>query len=152
MILRIVLFLIINFAGLGLGGLFTGDGVSSDWYSHLNKAPWTPPGWVFGAAWTTIMICFAIYMSFLWESVENRRLLITLFALQWVLNFAWNPVFFHYQAVLLGLIVISALTLLVGFFLFNYWSSIKVKSLLIAPYLLWLLIATSLNAYVWVNN
>ena len=42
MILRILLFLIINFGGLFIGGLFTGEGVPSDWYQNLNKAPWTP--------------------------------------------------------------------------------------------------------------
>lgn len=152
MILRIILFLIINFAGLGLGGLFTGDGVSSDWYTQLNKAPWTPPGWVFGAAWTTIMICFAIYMSLLWEKVVDKKQLIILFVIQWVLNFAWNPLFFYYKEVLIALITISGLTLLVGYFLYKYWSTIKTQSLLIAPYLIWLLIATSLNAYILINN
>lgn len=63
MIARIALFLVLNFAALGIGGLFSGQGVPSDWYTGLNKAPWTPPGWVFGSAWTIIMICFAIYMA-----------------------------------------------------------------------------------------
>ena len=57
MIKRLFVFLLINFGALALGGLFTSDGVISDWYEQLNKAPWTPPGWVFGAAWTTIMVC-----------------------------------------------------------------------------------------------
>lgn len=43
MIKRIILFLVLNFAALAIGGLFTGDGVPSEWYQNLNKAPWTPP-------------------------------------------------------------------------------------------------------------
>lgn len=152
MIYRILIFLVINFAALGLGSLFTNTGVSSDWYANLNKAPWTPPGWVFGAAWTTIMICFAVYMSYAWDNVTNRNLLVGLFSLQWVLNILWNPVFFKLHAVLMGLIVITSLTILVGYFLFNYWSLLKNKSLLVLPYFLWLLIATSLNAYIFLNN
>ena len=66
MILRTIIFLLINFAGLFIGGLFTGEGVPSDWYQNLNKAPWTPPGWVFGFAWTTIMICFSLFKC-LWK-------------------------------------------------------------------------------------
>ena len=62
MVLRVIIFLVLNFAALGLGGLFTSKGVPSDWYQHLNKAPWTPPGWAFGFAWTLIMICFSFYM------------------------------------------------------------------------------------------
>jgi tryptophan-rich sensory protein len=152
MITRLVLFLVINFAGLAVGGLFTGKGVPSDWYVNLAKAPWTPPGWAFGAAWTTIMVCFAVYLAYLWPAVENKNLLLTLFVVQWVLNVAWNPAFFHFHQVLGGLFIISGLTVLVGFFLFFYWPTIQLKSLLILPYFVWLLIATSLNGYIFLKN
>jgi len=152
MALRIILFLIINFAALGAGSLFTSDGVTSDWYLNLNKAPWTPPGWVFGAAWTTIMICFSLYMAFAWENVKNRNTLLTLFIIQLILNVGWNPVFFHFQNMSIGLVVISALTLLMGYFLFRYWPLLKTKSLLLLPYCIWLVIATSLNGYALFNN
>ena len=152
MLYRILIFLVLNFAALGIGSLFTSSGVSSDWYSNLNKAPWTPPGWVFGAAWTTIMICFAFYMAYAWNTVANRNQLIGLFVVQWVFNILWNPVFFKYHEVFFGLIVISALTLLVGYFLISYWNQLNMKSLLIVPYFLWLLIATSLNAYILMKN
>ena len=152
MILRLILFLGLNFAALAIGGLFTGTGVPSDWYQGLAKAPWTPPGWVFGAAWTTIMICFAFYMVLAWESIARINLLIGLFALQWVLNVLWNPVFFSLQAVLPGLLIISGLTIVVGYFQFGFLKELKWKVLLVAPYFIWLLIATSLNAYVLMYN
>jgi benzodiazapine receptor len=152
MVLRLILFLIINFAALGLGGLFTGSGVSSTWYAELNKAPWTPPGWVFGAAWTLIMVCFSVYMAYLWPKAENKTFLLKLFALQWILNVLWNPVFFYYQNVTLGLLVILSLTFLVGYFLFRYAPSLGFKSVLILPYFLWLIIASSLNLYILIKN
>lgn len=152
MVTRIVIFLVLNFGALAIGGLFTGSGVSSEWYQTLSKAPWTPPGWVFGAAWTTIMIAFSIYMAFVWDAAGGIKYLVGLYALQWILNVAWNPVFFYYHNMVLGLVVISSLTLLVGFLLFRYWPELRFKSLLIAPYLIWLVIATSLNAYAVVNN
>ena len=152
MILRLIVFLLINFGALALGSYFTGSGVSSDWYANLAKAPWTPPGWVFGFAWTTIMVCFSIYMAYLWPSTENKKLLVALFAIQWILNVSWNPAFFYMHNALLGLIIISALTVLVGTFLMYYWSEIKLKVLLVLPYFTWLLIATSLNAYILLKN
>ena len=97
MIQRLLLFLLINFAALGIGGLFTGDGVSSEWYANLNKAPWTPPGWVFGFAWTTIMLCYAVYMALLWPSTDDKVFLVSLFSAQFLLNVLWNPVFFYFQ-------------------------------------------------------
>jgi len=152
MVIRLLIFLGLNFVALAIGGMFTGSGVSSEWYASLNKAPWTPPGWVFGAAWTFLMICFGFYLAWLWPKLENKTLLIGLYSLQWVLNVGWNPVFFYFQNTNLGLLVISALTLLCVFLLVFYWPELKSKSLFILPYVLWLLIATSLNAFISLNN
>ncbi|MEZ5047039.1 MAG: TspO/MBR family protein [Chitinophagaceae bacterium] len=152
MIYKLIIFLILNFGAIALGGLFTGRGVASDWYIKLSKAPWTPSGWVFGVAWTAIMICFSLYMAKVWTAIENKRLLILLYSVQWILNIGWNPTFFYYNKVLTALFLISALTVLIGFFLLFYWQTLKLKSLLIAPYLIWLLIATSLNAYIFLKN
>lgn len=152
MILKIILFLLLNFAALGIGGRFTSKGVASNWYQNLNQAPWTPPGWVFGAAWTLIMICFAVYMAYLWDSGIDQKKLLYLFAIQWILNVAWNPIFFHYHAVLLGFITITLLTLLIAYFLFQFKNEVQIKSLLILPYFIWLIIATSLNGYILFFN
>ncbi|MDZ4668325.1 MAG: TspO/MBR family protein [bacterium] len=149
---RLILFLLINFGALALGGFFTGKGVTSEWYNGLLKAPWTPPGWVFGFAWTTIMICFSVYMAFLWPSIDNKTFIVAVYGIQWILNVAWNPAFFYFHHVSLGLIIISALTMLVGYFLVSFWPQLKYKSWLIVPYFLWLIIATSLNGYIFLNN
>lgn len=152
MYIRLLVFLLLNMAALVVGGLFTGPGVGSEWYAALNKAPWTPPGWVFGAAWSLIMICLAVYMALLWSRVTNRTYLIALYTLQWLLNVSWNPVFFAYNHVALALVVICSLTLVIFLFLLAYLKRHLVISMLILPYFLWLLIATSLNAYIYVSN
>ena len=152
MIYRLIIFLLINFGALAIGGLFTAKGVPSEWYESLTKAPWTPPGWVFGFAWTTIMICFSVYMAWLWPIAENKKLLLILFIVQWILNVSWNPAFFYYHNILAGLFLITGLTLLIGFFLFFYWPELKSRSVFIFPYLTWLIIATSLNAYIYLKN
>ncbi len=148
----LLIFLVLNFAALGIGSIFTEEGVSSAWYQSLNIAPWTPPGWVFGAAWTTIMICFAIYMMYAWNAVKNQLHLTILYSLQWILNVSWNPIFFKFYDPQPALIIISVLTLLLTYWLLVYLPALKLKSLWIAPYVIWLLIATSLNAYIVFNN
>lgn len=152
MLLRIIIFLILNFAALAIGSLLMGEGSSSLWYSSLNTAPWTPPGWVFGAAWTTIMLCFSYYMAEVWKHSADRKRLAMEYGLQWVLNVSWNFFFFNLEHSVFGLIIISLLTVLVGFFLFKYRKTIGFKSVFILPYFIWLLIATSLNAYVVFYN
>ena len=152
MVYRLILFLVINFGALAVGGIFTSAGVSSSWYENIQKAPWTPPGWVFGAAWTSIMIFFSIYLATAWPKIENKKILIGLFTLQWMLNVGWNPIFFYYQNMLLGLAVILLLTFLIGFILMFYWKEVKFISLFILPYFVWLIIATSLNWYILLKN
>ena len=152
MVYRLILFLLLNFSALAIGGFFTGKGVPSNWYLELIKAPWEPPGWVFGAAWSTIMICFSIYMSFLWDISKNRKKIMVLFGLQWVLNVGWSPAFFYFRNVILGMLIISTLTLLIGYLMYNFRHDLKSKSILFLPYLIWLVIATSLNGYILFNN
>ena len=151
MIKRIVLFLIVNFLGLAIGSFFTSDGVFSDWYLGLHKAPWTPPGWVFGAAWTTIMICFSVYLGFFFNSIPKKRKRL-LFGLQWMLNIGWSPLFFYFHSIGTALLCITLLTILIAYLMFNDWKEMKMKSLLLMPYLVWLIIATSLNSYILFYN
>jgi tryptophan-rich sensory protein len=151
-ILPIIVFGVLNFAALGIGGMLTSSGVVSEWYAELNKAPWTPPGWVFGAAWTTIMLAFAVFMGFLWSKTKIRRGVFLIYAFQWLLNVGWNAVFFGNHNVLLGQIVIFLLLVLVGVYLFGFWKVLRFQSLLIAPYFIWLIIANSLNAYILFMN
>ena len=151
-VLRLIIFLIINFGALGLGGLFTNSGVTSEWYQNLNKAPWTPPGWVFGAAWTTIMVCFSIFMSYATKNISLNSGFLVFFGIQVVLNILWNPLFFYFKLTGISLAVIVLLLLVVIYIFYLKLPELRIKSLLITPYIIWLIIATSLNAFVVIKN
>lgn len=146
------LFLILNFGALALGSLLMGSSpIENEWYVHLNKAPWTPPGWVFGATWTTIMLLFTIYLTIQEKEKLNNKRFLVLFTLQFLTNVLWNPIFFHFHWTFLGMIVmlllIVSLVLMLYFFNLRSW-----KSILLLPYLLWLSVAFTLNAYSWSMN
>ncbi|WP_397362462.1 TspO/MBR family protein [Olleya sp. R77988] len=147
----LILFLLINFGALALGSWLMNNGPMTDWYTSLNQAPWTPPGWVFGVAWTIIMVCFSIYLAYLFLKSDSTKLRLA-FTLQVFLNVIWNYVFFNQHQVALGLVVISALTVVIFTFFFSNKKEIKNISYLLLPYMVWLLIATSLNAYILLNN
>ena len=146
-----IVFLIINFGALGIGNWLMGNGAQSEWYLNLNKAPWTPEGWVFGAAWTTVMLCFSAYMAFLWNQRRTFKV-ISLFSVQFILNVSWNYFFFGLHWISVALAILIGLTIIVAAFLFTYYKDLKLKSLLILPYFLWLLVALSLNLYASIYN
>ena len=148
----LAIFLLINFGGLAIGNWLMNSGPMSTWYLELDKAPWTPPGWVFGAAWTLIMICFSIYLANLFhknKSVEKYWV----FLLALIFNVSWNYIFFNQQLTAWGLVNIVILTVLIFYFFFRFNSEkIKTYRLLLLPYMIWLCLATSLNAYIVFNN
>ncbi|MEL0456663.1 TspO/MBR family protein [Flavobacteriaceae bacterium SZ-1-7] len=146
-----IIFLIINFGALAIGSWLMANGPETAWYQNLNKAPWTPPGWVFGAAWTTIMVCFSFYMAFLYKAI-SKGMVLWLFTLQFVLNVIWNYIFFNRHFIGLGFTTILLLTSLIVIFMIKFKKEIGIKTVLIIPYFVWLCIATSLNGYILLNN
>ena len=146
-----IFFLVLNFGALFLGSWLMNSGPTSEWYLTLNKAPWTPPGWVFGAAWFTIMFCFSIYLAYLFRDNVSRFLII-LYTFQLFFNVIWNYVFFNKHMIGLGLLVIVLLTLLVFFFFFSFKTTPSQVKYLLLPYMVWLCLATSLNTYILLKN
>jgi benzodiazapine receptor len=145
-------FFIVNFGALALGSFLMGSSpIENDWYIQLNKAPWTPPGWVFGLAWSSIMILFTLFLTFQDEDKIRSKRFISLFTLQFITNVIWNPIFFYFHWTLVGLIIIFLLFLSLVF-LMLYFKPINWRSTLLFPYLIWLTIAFSLNAYSWWMN
>ncbi|MDA7558890.1 tryptophan-rich sensory protein [Flavobacteriaceae bacterium] len=146
------LFLFVNFLGLYVGSLLMDQGPSSFWYLGLNQAPWTPPGWVFGIAWSSIMICFSIYLTYLLQDF-NSIIFWIIYIIQCILNISWNYVFFNLHSTVYGLIIIVLLTIVIVFYFFNFKSpQLMFKKYLLFPYILWLFIASSLNLYIVIYN
>jgi tryptophan-rich sensory protein len=146
---QLILFLLINFGGLALGSFLMGNPADNEWYQSLDKAPWTPPGWVFGAAWFSIMLFYSIFMQQLLKTKsDNSKSIKWLFGLSVFFNVCWNPIFFVHHYVVIGLVFLIALfILLIQLFRISLQHQSKI-ALLLLPYLIWMLIAISLNAYV----
>tara|TARA_B100000795_G_scaffold111661_1_gene82530 strand:- start:269 stop:730 length:462 start_codon:yes stop_codon:yes gene_type:complete len=146
-----LLFIVINFSGLAIGSWLMNNGPLSNWYTNLNQAPWTPPGFVFGIAWTLIMICFSIYLGKLFTE-DNTSKNRTIFLIQFIFNVSWNFIFFNQHLVLFALINILLLTSLLFVYFFKFSSAVHNYKYLLLPYILWLCVATSLNLYILVHN
>jgi benzodiazapine receptor len=146
-----ILFLTLNFGGLAIGSWLMNNGPLTDWYTNLNQAPWTPPGIVFGIAWTLIMICFSIYLGKLFLDNNSKKMKI-IFLIQFILNVSWNFIFFNQHLVLVGLITITLLTSLLFIYFFKLSNKVGNYKYLLLPYMIWLSIATSLNLYILVHN
>ncbi len=147
----ILFFLIINMGSLGIGSWLMNNGPKTDWYINLNKAPWSPPGWLFGFAWTTIMVCFSILLAHLFSKKVSKKIKIA-FTIQVFLNIIWNFIFFNQHLILLGLINIILLTIVIYYLFFKIKISAPKYRFLLLPYMIWSVLATSLNSYILIYN
>ena len=150
--MRLLVFFILNFGALALGSYMMGEGPMDSWYTNLNKAPWTPPGWVFGVSWTLIMICLSIFMNKAVQIEALRTSILWIYGVQLVLNILWNPLFFNFHWTGLALIEIILLVFVVGFMAIKAKPYLPQLTWLLTPYLIWLTIAITLNAYALQNN
>ncbi len=80
-----------------LGGTATDIG---PWYYGLSKPAWQPPDWLFGPAWTFIYASTALAGVLAWKHLQGsdrRRGLLSLFALNALLNVTWSELFFGFR-------------------------------------------------------
>ena len=150
--MRLLVFFILNFGALALGSYIMGEGPMDSWYTNLNKAPWTLPGWVFGVSWTLIMICLSIFMNKAVQIEALRTSILWIYGVQLVLNILWNPLFFNFHWTGLALIEIILLVFVVGFMAIKAKPYLPQLTWLLTPYVIWLTIAITLNAYALQNN
>jgi tryptophan-rich sensory protein len=126
----------------------------NNWYETLNRAPWTPPNYVFGIVWSILYVLMFISFTLVFFNKKCKGFCepILFFLLQLVLNLSWTTVFFTYKQLVAGLILIFTLICLVAYTAHQFYSIDKTASLLLIPYLLWLCVAFSLNAYIVMYN
>jgi len=128
-------------------GVVSNSGFGNEWYAPLEKPSFQPPGWMFGAAWTTLYTMMGIALAAIANEPPSapRSRALGLFAAQLALNFAWSPIFFGGGMIDLGLLVILAMTVLATLTTIAFWKIRLLAGALLIPYLAWLCIATALN-------
>ncbi len=119
-----------------------------DWYACLAKPSWTPPGWVFGPAWTVLYLAIATAGFLAWRAStgRRRRLVLMAWCAQLILNGAWSPIFFGAQRPGLALVDILALLMSIVAAAAIFASVSRLAAALFAPYALWVAFASALNA------
>ena len=121
------------------------------WYKDLKKSKLTPPGFVFGIAWTILYIILAIY--FVLALLQKKsELALTYFVIQMLINFSWTYVFFTRKLQSLAFVMILVMIVFSGL---SMWEMLKINKLvayLLIPYIAWLGFAAYLNGYLIFNN
>jgi len=139
-------------AGFG-SSVFTVNSIST-WYATLNKPWFSPPNVVFAPVWTILYILMGLALFLIWRSPRNRTrdIGIALFAAQLAINVIWTLAFFGLQNTVYGLLTIIPLWILIAATIYQFYKVKKWASYLLVPYIVWVSIATALNASVYLLN
>lgn len=133
--------------------------MNSAWYAAAVTAPWTPPGWMFSAAWLVLYASMAVAAWLVWrQQLFPRREALKVYASLLVLNLAWPMMFFGLYpamgsaALWLALAVIVAHAVLAVVAVLHFGPINTAAGVLMLPYVSWLLFSASLNLYAALNN
>jgi translocator protein len=134
-------------AAAATGALFS----PGEWYLRLSKPVWTPPGWVFPLAWTTLYICMSVAAAKI-AVLPGTGLALALWSVQIAFNTLWTPVFFGLHRIRAAMVVMVGLWLSVAATTLAFALHSFSAGSLMLPYLLWVTIAAALNLSVMKLN
>lgn len=135
----------------GLGGVATAGTTDSAWFEALDKPPWYPPASAFGVVWTVLYVMIAVSGYLAWRAGADRTA-IGWWGAQMALNLAWSVVFFGLRSPGWAMLVIVALAAAIGMTIRSFARVDRAAAWLLAPYLAWVLFASTLNAAIVALN
>lgn len=124
------------------------------WYQTLHKSSLTPPAIVFPIVWSILYAMIAISGWYLWQHRNHLKAKIALgfYSTQMLLNWAWSPLFFNFHLIALSFYCIIIITLLTLITILLTKNKFKFSSIMLIPYLIWLIFASYLNGVLWMLN
>ena len=125
-----------------------------DWYNELNRAPWSPPSWVFGVVWPILYMLMGVSLLLVWSSNRCKPYCrgLLYFFVQLGFNLVWTSIFFEYRMPRLALLDLW-LTLVFSYLTYIKFTKINnIAGLLLIPYIGWLCLALTLNGYIVMYN
>ena len=122
-------------------------GPDSLWFQTLDKPAIYPPPATFGIVWSILYVMVGLSLALICAAwgARGRTIALVVFAVHFLCNLAWTPVFFGMQEMTGGLVVLGLViaTLIATIVLF--WKIRVLAGVLLLPYLALVLFAFVLN-------
>ena len=125
------------------------------WYNSLNKPSWTPSPETIGTVWTILYPIIIIVNFIVIKMLINKQIsfIVALpFLINLVANLIFTPIQFGLRNFDLALLDILIVLITIIWSMLAIWPHKKVLALAFIPYLIWVVIASSLQAYITFKN
>ena len=125
-----------------------------EWYTHIAKPTWTPPGWLFGPVWGMLYLSMGFAAWLVWRQRYERSVSLSIgfYLMQLAVNGLWSWMFFGRQWIGLALVDLIILVILVAITVAVFLRIRRAAGLMMLPYLLWVSFAAALNFQIWRIN
>ena len=144
--LRLLLLIVLCF-GSGLIVASFNTASTMTWYHSLYLSPLTPPDWVFAVVWSILYGLIVLSAFLVWPVASHRY-----FYFQLVSMVLWGYTFWEARMTFWSFCILVALTLFISEMMKEFYRYSKLSAYLLIPYLLWVVFASYLNAYVFMYN
>lgn len=117
------------------------------WFQSLVKPAIYPPPMWFGIVWSVLYLVIGISVALIasaWGAF-GRGVALVVFALHFIGNLAWTPVFFAMQEMTWGLYVLGYVVVSLLVVIALFWKVRRIAAVLLLPYLAWACFASVLN-------
>ncbi|NJS15436.1 MAG: tryptophan-rich sensory protein [Sphingopyxis sp.] len=130
-----------------LSGLLSNSGFGNRWFDTLNMPDIMPPGWVFGTVWPILyaMLGFALAMILNARGAQGRALALGLYAIAFIANLLWSPLFFAAHQVTAAFYLILFMLAITIATAFAFGRIRSAAAWLLVPYMVWISFASILN-------
>jgi tryptophan-rich sensory protein len=119
---------------------------SPGWYASLNRPPWQPPDFIFGLIWPYNFIMLGVAAFNVAQSLNRIQTIswLTLFALSITAALIWAYQFYVPHNLTFAAIALGVAALLTIPVLYLTFKASLLVGILLIPYQLWVVIATTL--------
>ena len=138
-----------------VSSMYTRSSITT-WYPTLEKPFFNPPNWIFAPVWIMLYILMGVSAGLIWQKIDSQKELVKkglfFFTIQLILNGFWSVLFFGWHNILLSLIEIILLFLFIFETYLTFKKLDKTASLLLIPYMVWVIFAIILTASIYFLN
>ena len=119
---------------------------SPGWYASLNRPPWQPPAFIFGLIWPYNFIMLGVAAFNVAQSLNRIQTIswLTLFALSITAALIWAYQFYVPHNLTFAAIALGVAALLTIPVLYLTFKASSLVGILLIPYQIWVVIATTL--------
>jgi tryptophan-rich sensory protein len=142
------LIVLLGFTASQLGG------PNTPWFQSLTKPAIFPPPMWFGIVWSILYVMIGLSVAMIASAwgATGRGVALIAFALHFIGNLAWTPVFFGMQNMTAALYVLGYTVVTLVIVIALFWRVRKIAAVLLLPYLAWASFASVLNYQFIVEN